>query len=83
MASLPTPDRPRVKFAMLTLFLPMVLPKRPMIPGTSSLVVYSMCAPISASMLMPLIWMKRGLPSLKQVPATDRSRLSVTIVTLI
>ncbi len=34
-------------------------------------------------MLMPLIWMKRGLPSEKQVPATDRSRLSVTMVTLI
>jgi hypothetical protein len=31
-----------------------------------------MCCPISASMLMPLIWMKRGLPSLKQVPG-DRA----------
>jgi hypothetical protein len=31
-----------------------------------------MCWPISASMLMPLIWMKRGLPSLK-AGARDRA----------
>jgi hypothetical protein len=36
-----------------------------------------MCSPISASMLMPLIWMKRGLPSENTVPAMDRVLCSV------
>jgi hypothetical protein len=33
-------------------------------------------------MLTPLIWMKRGLPSEKTVPATERVRCSVVIVSL-
>jgi hypothetical protein len=36
----------------------------------------------SASMVIPLIWMKRGLPSENTVPAIARSRVSLTTVSL-
>jgi hypothetical protein len=67
---------------MFTPFLPIVMPQRAddarhvLVGGVEHV------RPISASMLMPLIWMKRGLPSENTVPATDRSRSSVTTVSL-
>ena len=46
-----------------------------MMPGLVGVGDVEHGAPSSASRLMPLIWMKRGLPSEKTVPATERVML--------
>ena len=56
----PGPARPRWKVAMLIPAPASVAPNRPMKPGLSWLVTYSMCGAKSASTLMPLISTMRG-----------------------
>ena len=58
-----------------------VAPKRPMKPGLSWLVTYSMCGAKSASTLMPLISTMRGRDPANSVPETERVRPSVSTVT--
>ena len=58
-----------------------VAPNRPMKPGLSWLVTYSMYGAKSASTLMPLISTMRGREPANKVPATDRTRPSVSTVT--
>ena len=48
-----------------------VAPNRPMNPGLSWLVTYSMCGAKSASTLMPLISTMRGRDPANSVPETD------------
>ena len=52
-------------------------------PGLSRLVMYSMLAPNSASMRMPLMLTMRGRPSANTVPATLRVIRSVVTVTVV
>ena len=52
-----------------------VAPKRPMKPGLSWLVTYSMCGAKSASTLMPLISTMRGREPANSVPATRAGQL--------
>ena len=83
MASPPISARPKVKLAIFILFKPRICPSSPIIPGTSSLVVYSIFLPTSASKLIPFICINRGLPSLNTVPPIERSFVLVTAVTFI
>ena len=58
-----------------------VAPNRPMKPGLSWFVTYSMCGAKSAATLMPLISTMRGRDPANSVPETDRVSSPVCTVT--